>query len=657
MEVLEYEPDSYNEKSLNGLIAENIQLLRKLMGSSLDDVYDEEFGQRYVEERAEEGERRGKGAEAGTSQDDRVRTKVLEDRAQELSKALHGKVEERKALTDTLEQNEKDAKLFKHRYDNLCSEFTDNSNHGLEHYSLLEKFNQLSAALRQAEDTNESLQAKIELREKVLRDADRINEAVVEREGEWGRKGEKDRNSSGSTSSMQTRSHLNQSMVSHSKDHPGDLAPGLVGDNRSSTVLRNGSAPSFKDYDPEKDHQFFFLADSAATALEMERLRLMLRKVGERLKDAEEERQVVSKSTAMLQLELDRAEEARKKVLLEIALAGKNDELSDAHVHPDGEDAGRPTWNDDYLKVPDLDAMKAESDRQDALRLQALQQQLEQRQQKKEEMMKKAKEWKEQLVQEESKREQLAMQWKKDQKEREEKLREAAKLREEEMRRYEKRKEELDRVEAKLKEAQALRQEELKREERRQEEIKREEILRTFVDSITPEKDVFNVGGDGTPERLISLSPDSDFSFPATVEKTHSHSAVGTPASERHIEGISTDLANKILSKTSGSRIGTPGLSPSPSPSSVHTPSPEDAIRTPSPSVRHLKVSPVTRLKVPKNLKREQIVARLEEIELRRSSAFESLSLDDVHRIAEEELEEKVLRRRLKKLNRRAHRS
>ena len=75
------------------------------------------------------------------------------------------------------------------------------------------------------------------------------------------------------------------------------------------------------------------------------------------------------------------------------------------------------------------------------------------------------------------------------------------------MRRYEKRKEELDRVEAKLKEAQALRQEELKREERRQEEIKREEILRTFVDSITPEKDVFNVGGDGTPERLISLSP------------------------------------------------------------------------------------------------------------------------------------------------------
>ena len=76
--------------------------------------------------------------------------------------------------------------------------------------------------------------------------------------------------------------------------------------------------------------------------------------------------------------------------------------------------------------------------------------------------------------------------------------------------------------------------------------------------------------------------------------------------------------------------------------------------REETPSKRQkLKVSPITRMRVPKSLTQDEILARLEEIELRRSSAFESLSTKDVHLIAEEELEEKVLRRRLKKLKRR----
>ena len=58
-------------------------------------------------------------------------------------------------------------------------------------------------------------------------------------------------------------------------------------------------------------------------------------------------------------------------------------------------------------------------------------------------------------------------------------------------------------------------------------------------------------------------------------------------------------------------------------------------------------------MRVPKTLTKDEVESRLEEIEARRSQAFETLSTAEVHLIAEEELEEKVLRRRLKQIKRR----
>ena len=271
--------------------------------------------------------------------------------------------------------------------------------------------------------------------------------------------------------------------------------------------------------------------------------------------------------------------------------------------------------------------------------MEALKQQLEKRKKDKEEMIRKSRALEESMKQDELRRQKLAAQWKKEEEEKQERARQQQKLNEEQMRLYEQRKEELHQEAMRLEELkrlQALRVEDLKREESRQEELKKEEILRNFVDSLTPDKD----GSVGTPERLISISPDSDFTFPTTIERA---SKVGTPASEIQVEGISTGLANRILSKTSRS-VSTP------SPSPVGTPTTDDGTQTPR---RQLKVSPQTRLRVPKSLTKEQITYRLQEIEARRESAFESLSTKDVHLIAEEELEEKVLRRRLKKLRRR----
>ena len=62
------------------------------------------------------------------------------------------------------------------------------------------------------------------------------------------------------------------------------------------------------------------------------------------------------------------------------------------------------------------------------------------------------------------------------------------------------------------------------------------------------------------------------------------------------------------------------------------------------------KLSPTTRRRVPKTLGKHQLLHRLQQIEERRARVFDALSVDEAKHIAEDELEEKVLRRRLKKV-------
>lgn len=602
LQDVEFGDKSYSDGTLNGLIAENISLLRNVFGESLDDVYEGEFGKRFIEGSQREPE------DAGQEVTDlQAKNKVLGDRASELDTALKSKISENKELKEQFERSKRTAQSFKYQYDTLCSDFAKNSNHRMEHYNLLEKFNELSAALRQAQDTNKSLKAKLQLREQVLEDADRINQVVGDLETEESSLAHNP--SRGSSSSFRRAEGIDLGRTSAS-------AQGVPSE--------------------EGDKQFFYLADSAATALEMERLRMMIRKVGERLKEAEEERQAVSKSTALMNMELDKAEEAKRKVLVEIALAQNNSEVPPV---------GGGGSSNGYFRIPDLDAMKEENEKEEAIRMEALEAQLEKRRQQKEERVKRAQEWKVSLRQEELKREELAKKWK------EEELRQASARKEQQ-----KRMEELKQKELKLEELTKSRIKELRKLNLGREEENKEEILRNFVDSLTPDKVT-------TPERLISVSPDSDFSFPATLEKHFDQSTfaevdsavpssakqalgrsskAGTPASEIQIDGIQTDLANRILSKASRS-VGTL--------SSDGTPTSEYSSRSPK---KQLKASPITRMRVPKSLTIDDIVARLEEIDARRSHAFETMSTDDVHLLAEEELEEKVLKRRLKKLRRRA---
>ena len=607
----------YSEEDgrLSALISEHIHLLRKLLGDSLDTLYEEEFGNTFDAEEEYGGET---GAEA-LQREARAKAKVLDERVNELRRALERKVEEKRELEKRFEKVEHEARISEHQYGTLCSDFAKNPDHRIKHKNLLDKFNELSTAVRQANETNDSLREKIDLREQVLRDADRINQIVRD-----------------------------------SQDvEAEDLTRAETGISGHSVMGARVPYSRAKKGKPDEDaKQYFFLADSAATALEMERLRLMMRNVGERLRDAEEERQAVSEAHAMLNMELDQAESAKRKVLVEIALAQKENQAT-----PSGTDAG----NDKYLKIPDLDAIKAESDRQEAARMEALRAQLERRKKQREDALRKSKEWKASLLQEQEQRAKDARRMKVEDEEKQENLRRERQRREDDLQRYAEMEEDLKEKERKVQKLKELRIEELQMEVgRHREDMQGEDVLQAFVESLTPEKDLV------TPdrERLASLSPDSDFTFPATAQKdfesfsaqvlssvpssayqTAERASGGgvTPSSERRIEGIQTDLANRILSKTSQG-VG------SPSPSLIPSPTIEDGTQTPK---RRLKVSPVTRLRVPKTLTKDEVESRLEEIEARRSQAFETLSTAEVHLIAEEELEEKVLRRRLKQIKRR----
>ena len=95
-------------------------------------------------------------------------------------------------------------------------------------------------------------------------------------------------------------------------------------------------------------------------------------------------------------MELDKAEKAKRKVLLEIALAQRDNSVPTANSTAAAEGG--------YLSVPDLDALKAEADRREEVRMEALRAQLAKRQQQREEAVRKAKEFKESLRLEQQKR-------------------------------------------------------------------------------------------------------------------------------------------------------------------------------------------------------------------------------------------------------------
>ncbi|QDZ23525.1 hypothetical protein HOP50_10g60640 [Chloropicon primus] len=619
-----------DSRKLNGMISENIDLLRRLFGDTMESLYQEEFGKRYREDEA--------GPANNAWELGAAKAKVLGDRVGELRRQLEAKQRETEELKATYERREREARANEYRYGALCSDFAQNPDHKMEHLTLMDKFNDLSSAVRQANETNEDLKAKIALREQVLQDADRINSVVGTLEEE--------------EPSTSVGAGGGGGIVGAPHHSPSKRA--------SSSSLSSSLSSKGKD-----GEEFYFYADSAATALEMERLRLMMRNVGKRLQEAEEERQTVSKATAMLNMQLDRAEQAKRKVLVEIALAQKNDSVPPAK-------AGGGPGGSNYLEIPDLDAMKAEADKREEVRMEALRAQLAKRQQQREDAVRKAKELKESLRLEQEKRAKEAEQLKRAEEEKQKELWREREKREEEIKRHEKMEKDLREKDKEVRRLKEQRIKELQGGGFGHDDHAKEEVLRTFVESLSPEKDVLL----STPERertLVSVSPDSDFAFPATVHKEQldtasskrtgseyfsaevassvpssayqsvrrrSGSATGTPMSEIHIEGIQTDLANRILSKTDGMMGDSPSFSGSP--------------RQETPSKRlKLKVSPITRMRVPKSLTQDEILARLEEIELRRSSAFESLSTKDVHLIAEEELEEKVLRRRLKKLQRR----
>eukprot|EP00212_Chloropicon_laureae_P000974 CAMPEP_0198459428 /NCGR_PEP_ID=MMETSP1453-20131121/40873_1 /TAXON_ID=1461543 ORGANISM="Unidentified sp., Strain RCC701" /NCGR_SAMPLE_ID=MMETSP1453 /ASSEMBLY_ACC=CAM_ASM_001118 /LENGTH=129 /DNA_ID=CAMNT_0044184403 /DNA_START=389 /DNA_END=775 /DNA_ORIENTATION=- len=120
------EVDTYSERNLNGLIAENIHLLRNLIGDTLDDVYEEEFGKKY--DAAEHGAGADGEALSGPARARARRTKgkVLGQRQSDLETALDGKLSETRRLEDQFERRKQDAETSKYQYDALCSEFAKN---------------------------------------------------------------------------------------------------------------------------------------------------------------------------------------------------------------------------------------------------------------------------------------------------------------------------------------------------------------------------------------------------------------------------------------------------------------------------------------------------------------------------------------------------
>ena len=626
-DLAEMQRESFGtETKINAVIADNIKLLRGLLGDPLETLYQEEFGRSYDPSFVEFGAQE-RDAEKEVEEEAKAKAKALGDRAEDLRVALREKRREAEELRESYEKCTREANAHEHRYGTLCSDFAKNKGHRMEHFNMLDKFNELSSAVRQANETREGLKQKLELRRQVLADADRINEVVA------------------------------------SLDESGDLEPRGAGTvplepaASSARTTSTGALPGgagARAGEGGDEGRMYFYADSAATALEMERLRQMMRKVGERLQEAEEERKAVSKATAMLTMELDRAEAQRRKALVEIALAQKVD--PDPVATPAGSASPKK-----YFSVPDLEALRAESDRRDEERASALREQLQRRQRQREEAEERAREFRESVKREHERKMEEAKRAAED----------ARKRREEEEGERRERRERIVEMEAVAASATKADQDRDLARRRRVEELEEfsrradndkgdDEAVMSFVESLSPGQDKEPTTPESRQRTLNSVSPDSDFTFPlvgaeealleaefdgAVAAAPPSAFGGGTPASEVEVEGIRTDLANRILSKT-GAR-GSPSVSGTPAPRGR---SPRGSPR------RHLKVSPVTRMKVPKDLSEAEILGRLVEIERRREGAYESLETDDVHLIAQEELEEKVLRRRLRKLQRKRER-
>ena len=311
----------YNDGRLDSLISDNIRLLRSIIGSELDDIYEEEFGSPFkvdatLTERASDDD--------GIVQEDasNARRLVLEDQFESLESNLKDRNTQHVRLKHEYEATKKDAAFYKHQYESLTSQLLRSNETRVEHYNLLQHFQKLSLQLKQARDTNEKLEAKLQLREHALSDSQVIKDAMERMES--AREGE-------------------------SRNEGAGVAP--------SPLAAASPSPSGKDREDMKHtHRFFFLADSAATALEMERLRSMLRKAGERLHDAERERKAASKLASQLNIQVDQADEARKEVLVEIAKT----RVALTTKTP-GNETDSEALDTRYLTVPDLSRLAEDS--------------------------------------------------------------------------------------------------------------------------------------------------------------------------------------------------------------------------------------------------------------------------------------------------------